>query len=427
MSTTEEKYSTLYGVTVGISVGRIRQSIDSADISSIAIIHQYDTMTYPIIRIRLYSDLSLVEFMNTNPDDIKVSIIVGGAICRIRENESPTLVKPTSDVIFGNSFKGYIETKNTPTSFADMYDNGVARSSDLNVNKKVPIEIYCYQDDLIHKMKSKVQSVYKKMSIQTATEDMFRRLDINNFTIDPIINQKKFDQILIPNLDIADTIAFFDDKYGLYPKGGQLYCDTDKVYLTNSDVNNGQKAVPIYVDNGKTNSDISGIRKIGNYYYMQTLAAAVSIISETEIEKTLRSEKMSNINLNNLNIDTATLQKLYGTEQVYDIMTNVNQEVSTSTKEKITTPVMFNKAESNYHASIYEARVNERITRVDISGIGFDAGLMKVNTRYNLIFDSPIRGANINQMYRATFVNHVFTKTSGNFFNVNTTMNLCSN
>ena len=76
---------------------------------------------------------------------------------------------------------------------------------------------------------------------------------------------------------------------------------------------------------------------------------------------------------------------------------------------------------------LYTARIAERITRIDISGTGFDAFALDVNTRYNVIFDSPIRGLNVNQFYRASRVIHTITNTGSGLFGVQTTMTLCSN
>ena len=76
---------------------------------------------------------------------------------------------------------------------------------------------------------------------------------------------------------------------------------------------------------------------------------------------------------------------------------------------------------------MFNARISERITRVDVSGVGFHIGKLKINSRYNLIFESPIRGMSINQFYRATTVSHVISNLSSDLFVAQTTMNLCSN
>lgn len=422
-----DKYATLYRITLALIIGSEVLNISKSDLISITFIHQYDQLTYPIIRIRLYSDIEIMELINNDPDNINIRLNMDAGVYKINENEnkSPVIVSGASPLSF--SLKGYVETKNTPVSISDMYVNGEKRNATLNESVKVPIEIYCYNETLIHHMKYKPQSIYKNMCIQSVVEDILSRNNIRNIKIDPFYNQEKFDQVLIPNLNIGDTIAFFDDKYGLYPKGGQLYGDIDQLYIANSDVDNGEKPLPIYVESYKSNSNMMGLRKISNGYYMSTMAQNVSIISETEIEKTLRSEDITNINLSYLSIETNELQKLYAAEQISDIATNISSEITTSTEEKITLPTLFDKTKSKYHTTVYEARINERITRVDVSGVGFDIGKMKVNTRYNLIFESAIRGSNINQSYRATFINHVITNLNADLFVANTTMTLCSN
>ena len=93
----------------------------------------------------------------------------------------------------------------------------------------------------------------------------------------------------------------------------------------------------------------------------------------------------------------------------------------------ILVPDILHKAESRYIAEDYYARLSEKITRMDISGVGFDIGKMDIKTRYNVIFDSPIRGASINQKYRASRVVHVISNLDADLFIAQTTMNICSN
>ena len=54
--------------------------ISQSDIVSIAMINNYDTMTYPIIRVRLYSDISLIENLTEYPDDIHIRCNLDGGI-----------------------------------------------------------------------------------------------------------------------------------------------------------------------------------------------------------------------------------------------------------------------------------------------------------------------------------------------------------
>jgi hypothetical protein len=96
-------------------------------------------------------------------------------------------------------------------------------------------------------------------------------------------------------------------------------------------------------------------------------------------------------------------------------------------RDKISVPDLLHKTKNKYIAETYNARVSERITKIDISGVGFDIGKLKINSRYNLIFESPIRGMNMNQLYRATTVSHVISNLDSNLFIAQTVMNLCSN
>lgn len=435
MVKSSNKFSTLYKISVILQTkgpNGSSFSISPSDIVSIAMIHNYDNATFPIIRLRLYTDLITMERLTEYPDQIYASVQLLGNIYKMNdaENKSPTLVSGATNLSF--SLKGYIENKNTPTSLMDQYDHGIKKSSDLNTTRKVPIELYCYDADLIHYMRRKAPSIFKRMSLTTVIETMFRNQGIVNFTMEPIKNQEKYDQVLIPNLDINETLSFFDNKYGLYPKGAQVYGDIDKMYICSSDVDNGVLPYPIHVESYKSSSDMGGMRKVGKgMFQMNTKAENVSVISETDIERVLNSENITAVNISNMNVDAVSMVKLYpNTEK--DLTARVKsitplRKYIKILSDKISTPDILHKTKNTYVSETFNARVSERITKVDVSGVGFDIGKMKINSRYNLIFDSPIRGMSINQFYRATTVTHVLSNLDSDLFIAQTTMNLCSN
>jgi len=420
MAGSTDKFSVLYRPslvlqTKGTDGATI--NISPSDIVSMTIIHDFDNAIFPIIRIRLYSDLSIMEKLTQYPDQIFVRLYMTGMVYRMadQDNKSPTPVTGAKSLSF--SLKGYIENKNIPTSIMDQYDHGIKKKSDLNIDRKVPIEIYCYDNELIHYMRRKASSIFKDMSITTVIETLFRKQGIVKYSIQPTKNQEKYDQVLIPNLSINETLSFFDNKYGLYEKGAQVYGDMDKLYICDSDVNNGEKPLPIHIESYKNSSDMGGMRRVGGIdYHMNTKAENVSVVSETDIERVLNSEEVTSINVKDMSVDKTEMVKLF-------------PELETGKKayERISTPDLLHKTRSKYTSKTYVARISERITRVDLSGVGFDIGKMNIMTRYNLIFDSPIRGMSMNQLYRTSVINHVISNLDSGLFIAQTTMTLCSN
>ena len=405
-----EKYGVLYKPHLVLTGSdSIKLDISSSDIVSIAIINNYDTMTYPIVRFRLYTDINTLQVLSENHDDIGILCNMSGGVYNL-SNDSPILVTPTQSISI--SLKGYIENKNTPTSIMDQYVDGIKKENDLNNNRKVPIEVYGYDDRVVHMMKQKSQSIYRDTSLLTAITDMFHRANIYDLKIDVFDNQTKYEQILIPNLNISKSLAFLDTNYGLYKKGTQIFGDIDSFYISNADVNNGTKPLPIYVMSTKTVDDNSGMQRLDkSTYRMTTMFPNVSVISETDIEQIMNSPEVVAVNIKNLRTDTNRLNKLYRNKD--DITINTPDKLHCTNNEFIT--------------DTYIARVNEKITRVDVSGVGFDVAKLKINTRYNLIFESPIRGMSMNEFYRATYVCNVFTNLDSGLFVAQTTMNLCSN
>jgi DNA-binding protein len=148
---------------------------------------------------------------------------------------------------------------------------------------------------------------------------------------------------------------------------------------------------------------------------MVTMAGNVSVKTETDIERVLNARHIADINLNDMEAHTEELTDLYATTAKYAKLKNIE------------TPNILHKSVNEYVASSYVARLNENITEVDVSGAGFDIARMKVDTRYNLVFATPIRGLNINKIYRASYVCHVLSNLDSNLFMAQTTMNLRTN
>ena len=412
----KDVYVTMYTPSLNLLVNNETINLSNSEIVSISFIHNYDTASYPIIRLRIYADLTKIQQICENPDSILVRGCLNGGIYKMNqntENES-TLVKAVKSINI--SLKAYIEMKNIPSSTYDQYEDGKKKESDLNVNVKSPLELYCYNEQLVHYMKKRANSIYKDTSIGTVLHDILQQANVYNAEIDPITNPKKYNQVLIPNMNIIQSISFIDYYYGLYKKGGMMYGDLDKLYIANTDVYNGTTPVPIYVESYKNNNDSSGMTRINNDYQFYIMAPNVSIRSESDIERVLHGPKHAVINLMDMSdIDIVEL-------------TNLFEEIkSLSLSENIETPNLLHKTQNKYIGTSYVARLDERITKVDVSGTGFDIMRITPKTRFNLIFASPIRGIKIDKQYRATFVCHVLSSTDSGKFIAQTTMNLCTN
>lgn len=411
-----EVFSTLYNMqSININIGSENIVIDKSEVVSISFMNNYDNATFPIVRFRIYADLIKIQTICEHPDELELSAVLQGGIYRMNDDSStPTLVIPSDAINISGS--GYIEAKNIISSTYDQYTDGTPKSTDLNDNIKSPLELFCYPKQTIHAMRARVHSIYRDMSIQTVIENIFKSCEIHNTQIDPIINPIRYDQVLIPNMTITESFSYIDQMYGLYSKGGMLYGDLNTIYLLNSSVNNGTQPIPIYVESYKNNSDTGGMKKVGNNYRMITMAANVNITTDTDVETTLHGPKLASVNLMDMDdVDIIDLTNLF--ENVKNSLDSFNLEV----------PTLLHKTKNKFIATSYVARLDEHITKVDLSGSGFDVTQFKPTSRFNLIFKSTLRGVNMNKSFRPTFVNHVLSPTETGLFIATTTMNLVTN
>ena len=415
-------YSVMYQPNLSLKTSSWNHIVKTSDIVSISFIHNYDTKTFPIVRFRFYSDLDIMQHLTDDPDNIMLTGSLNANVYRMtQDNESPVPVSGATNIQL--TMKIYLENKNIPTSLMDQFENGILKKDDLNVNIKVPIELYGYDANLPYYMKRTCQAVYKDMSIGSVIEDIFQRGNIQSYHIDPLDQQTKFDQILIPNLNISQALSFFESYYGLHQKGSHLYGDIDHImYLTNTDCRTmpDNISLPIYVDSYTNDSDMGGLKPINGQYYMSTMATNVSVITESDIERQLESLHIGAVNLKTEEITHATLDKLYSEEYLKTYTSEAQSFLHD-------TPHLLHKHQNPYLPYMIAARIQEKITKVDVSGVGFDVGAMKINSRYNLLFESPIRGSDMNSLYRATYAIHTFSPMSTELLVAQTTMNLCTN
>ena len=410
-------YSTLYKITLALIIDQTTVQLAPSDIVSIAMIHQYDTATYPIIRFRIQTDLSTIQEINENPDNLQIIGNLDASIYKITQStdsNTTTIVAPATSISL--QMKGYLENKNIPTSKIDSYQIGSNTDENaLNASKKITFEMYGYNENMIHQMRQHAPSIYRDVSVETVIQDILNRANIHNASIDPIENQKRYDQILIPNLSIIEAFTFFDRFYGLYSHGGLLYGDIDRMYLCNTKSSNNTNTIPIYTHSAKNNSEDCGMFYVDGQYKMQTNAINVSIISETDVERTLNPEIVSDINVYTLDSNYEELTKLFDTTNIDSLINRIDQKN------------ILHKMDRTNVSTQTVARLNEQVTRIDLSGAGFDVGLFHPNSRFNIIFETPARGLNISDAYRAKYICHVFSNYSANLFQATTTMQLCTN
>lgn len=411
-------YNTMYHLNVALWIGDKYQPVNSSDVISVAIIHRYDSSTYPIVRFRMYADMALVENLNDDPNNITVVCNMDGGVYKTaNDSDEIVIVKPVPSIRF--TAKAYLENKNIPVSRMDQYKMGEQDTDDLNVDSKVIFELYIYDEKITHAMRQRTPSVYRNTSIETVLRDLIKRTGIpqNKVKFDPIHNQKRYDQILIPNLTTIESFTYFDRYYGIYHHGGMLYYDftQEKMFLCDSAVHNQTTTIPIYVRSEKYNSDESGMFLSSSQYQMQTNATNVSILSESDIERVLNPEIISDINVNTLQTSSTTMNMLFETSNIDKLNNRIEQKNILHKSDRTT-------------LSIQEAaRLDERITHVDLSGAGFPIDVFTPSSRFNMVFESPIRGLNIADAYRPRYVCHVLTNSSGDMFVTQTTMELCSN
>ena len=400
-------YNALYKLEGSITVSRNVFRLTSSDIVSIAFIHNYDNATYPVIRVRIYADMETISHLTDDPDNIRAAITLSGNIYKT-DNDSNTnsIVYPIPAICFVG--KAYIENKNIPVSSMDHYKLGLKDSSDLNVDSKVPIELFVYDDNIVHQMRQRTKSVYYNTTVETVCRDIRKQVGFadNNIMIHPFDNQKKYDQILIPNMMAVEAFSFLDRYYGLYNGNGMLYCDqgiASIAYLTSAHSQNHKCEVfRVLSEKNNTDGDSSFIKESTGVFTPILQADNISILTETDIESVMNPNYLVGTNVNTLENEFA----------------NIQHSISDITPKQI-----LHKYESKIVQKVSE-RIRDKITQIDLSAVGLDISRYNPMTQIAFVFDTPLRGKSMIQTCRIRNMVHVFTNVSGELFSPQTTMQL---
>lgn len=408
-------YTSLYTFSVVIDNDGKPVTLSNDEIVSIAFVNEFDNALFPIIRMRLYVDIDLLSYINEHPNDLTISMSMAGMISMINtENDQVTYndISVITNSLTQNmvSLNGYIETKNNPYSKYDNYQFGLPRGDSLNNNNKIPITIYCYDGNLIRATKQSVNSIYKNTTLYSVVTNMFTQCGINMYSITPFDNNKIYDQILIPNMSLIDAITYLDSYYGLYREGASMYSPAPGVLqLTRTANELYDNVYSIKVSSYTAGNSFSGIYSLPNGNtnpILQTPDTSVIVKSETDLVESTNSNTYTAMNLNNFESQTVQLE--------HD-----------KSNMDITTPMFKHKTKNEFIPDMYRERLNERHTKIDVSIDGFPFKSCNPSDRFKFIFDNPIRGLNINRMYRPMVVNHVFTNIGSGRFEIQSTLQLC--
>ena len=82
------QYATLYQMNLSISDNKNDiHKISPSDVISLTIDNNYDSMTYSMIRFRLYLDMNIIRMICESTGDLIIRCNLDGGIYNIREDE----------------------------------------------------------------------------------------------------------------------------------------------------------------------------------------------------------------------------------------------------------------------------------------------------------------------------------------------------
>lgn len=220
-----------YNIKLEYEIDGVLLSIETNRIHSLIIDYDYDLKNMPILYAKISLDKKILDDMKKN---------IGKKTIKLTINKFIDNIKPV------------IEREYIKDEFIYFMDNNINTSEDLDYNNETKgkneyhtmVTIGLAKLDLINNNKILINDIFKNTSIINI---LCKNLSHMKLLIEPLVNNKIIDNMVIPPLDtVTKFIDFVNSQYSLYNTKYRLFYDFDKTYILSSEGNKVESVDELY-------------------------------------------------------------------------------------------------------------------------------------------------------------------------------------
>jgi len=200
----------------------------SANIENIAIQNDYLENSFPLFVIGLKGTKELIDEIQFN--SVKIYLKISSFIqddTDMKEDDSDIAV---NDVLFETTIRCYDKPVRKLNSSADVDKEETDNDLD-NSAAFVKYQISGIPENLIEKNKTIINEVFEQASMNEILVNIFSSVDNNELYIEDSNNKIREKSLLIPPLNLVQTVRYLQDFYGIYEDNLCLYFDINKTYI----------------------------------------------------------------------------------------------------------------------------------------------------------------------------------------------------
>lgn len=340
--------------------------LENERLNSLSILDRYMENLYPITKIDLALEESVYNRIISEKDNLKIKLNVRKYYRKNSETEKSfesNYINGTFQLILDDSI-------NTIDVNAHNLEYPEGDTGEMN-SVQVTMELFLFKGDVIKANSKMVNAVLKETSVSAAIGYILTKSRVSNLLMSRPDNQKIYEELKLPPLNIAKELAFVDSYYGLYNTGSIIYFGLDRSYIipfckpSDAYERNEIDTVCIIVPEigSPITDNICSLKKYGD-------SSKAYFIADPE-----------SFDPKNLSTTGNVLHP-----EAINVVENETGEVTQSKEKNKATEIL--PSENPFYKEIYEATVKSNDAAISISLKDGDFSLLTPNKKYQFIFES---------------------------------------
>ena len=320
---------------------------------------------------------------------------------------------PPKDV-FNKKFAIYIDDNNpffTEKEFKTSHGAGPTKAlADQSFTPKdyaMPIDFYLFPEKELLGSKKIVNLIFGAVNMTDAVAYTIGSGGINNVIMGKMDNNETYGQVILPALNVIDTIEYLEEVYGFYNDGSLLFFDLDRNYLIPSNEKCVAWAPQEYKETVIVSKNRNNQSKIqtGSLDYKKEKKFLINIDSEM-IE--VKNRSGSNDQIIGSNITTIDTRK----DNKVDAKVEAEKRGTGSSK------MIYNKYSNKFTQKAMVRQRNAENIKINITANNFDIDIFKPNKSFKFIFEDGSPNKKLGGAYQLESQILTFTRSEGHDYSV---------
>ena len=200
--------------------------LENERLNSLTIMDHYMENLYPIIKIDLALEDSVYKRIIKEKNDLKIKLNIRKYYRKNTESEKSlesNFINDTFQLILDDSV-------NTIDSGSHELEYPEGDKGQMNA-VQTSMELFLFKGDMIKSNTKMINAILKQATVSTAVGYLLTKSKVGKVLMTRPDNQEIYEEMKLPPLNIAKSLAFLDSYYGIYNTGSIIYFGLDRGYI----------------------------------------------------------------------------------------------------------------------------------------------------------------------------------------------------